>query len=246
MLVVRSMPDLPVPSGMGTTVTILVTAVILVACTSPPADPEGTLERVQGGTMRVGVTASDPWTTFSGGAPDGVEVEIVERLAAELDAEIDWFTGSEEELFAALKHGRLDLVIGGLGAKNPYAKEAALTHPYLTTQVVIAVPSRGDIPEDVAGLPVAVEEGTEEAGILEKTDARPVLVEDVTRAEGARAIGDWLLDDLDLVDTGVTLVETDHGLAVRLGENGWMVTIERFLLDHARDVRRILNTEGSA
>jgi polar amino acid transport system substrate-binding protein len=228
---------------IGRGASILV-ALMLSACASPPVDPEGTLRRVRGDIMRVGITESPPWTTLAAGDPGGVEVEIVERFASEIDSEIEWFEGSEEELFPALKVGELDLVIGGLGAENPFASEAALTHPYLTTRVVVAVPSGEDVPEDIAGIEVAVERGTEEAGILAKTDADVVLVDDIYAASGARVVDDWLLDDLELVETGVTLVETDHVMAVRLGENGWMVTLERFLLDNVELIEDTLEREG--
>lgn len=217
--------------------------VLLVGCAAPPVDPEGTLERVRGGTMRVGITASEPWTELTPEGPAGIEVEIVTRFAEELDAEIEWVTGSEEELFGALKYSQVDLVIGGLGAKNPFSKEAALTHPYVTTQVVVAVPDPESVPEDIAGLQVDVEAGTEEAGVLFKTDADVALVDDVTQSTGARAIDDWLLGDLELVDTGVTVTETDHVMAVRLGENGWLVRVEQFLLDHASEIQRLLEAE---
>ena len=215
--------------------------VFLVACASPPVDPEGTLDRVEGGTIRVGITASEPWTELTPEGPTGVEVEIVERLAAELDAEIEWVPGSEEELFGALKYSQVDLVIGGLGAKNPFAKEAALTHPYLTTQVVVAVPESDDVPEDVSGLRVDVEAGTEAAGVLFKTDADVAVVDDVVQSTEARAIDNWLVDDLGLIETGVTLTETDHVMAVRLGENGWLVRVERFLIDHADAIETLLD-----
>jgi polar amino acid transport system substrate-binding protein len=226
------------------TLAVIIVALTLTACASAPTDPEGTLDRVSGGTMRVGVTENDPWTTISGPEPEGIEVAIVKSFAEEVEAEIEWFEGSEERLFGALKHGTLDLVIGGFGAKNHYAAEASLTHPYLTTQVVVAVPSGDAVPEDIAGLTVAVEEGTEEAGLLRKTDASVLLVDDVEAADGARVVDDWLLDDLDLADTGVTLIETDHVMAVRLGENGWLVTLERFLLERPAEIERILNEEG--
>jgi polar amino acid transport system substrate-binding protein len=223
---------------------VVLAIVVLPGCTTPPVDPDNTLERVRGGTMRVGITEHPPWTDLSSGSPAGIEVEVLERFAVEVDAEIDWFDGSEEELFGALKQGQLDVVIGGLGAKNPYSKEASLTHPYLTTQVVVAGPAE-NLPEDIDGVDVAVEAGTEEAGVLAKTDADVHLVDDVTTVEGLRAIDNWLLDDLDLVDTGDTLVETDHVMAVRLGENGWLVALERFLLENEEAILMILDEAGT-
>lgn len=214
---------------------------LLAGCASVPIDPEGTLDRIRDGTLMVGITESEPWTVLSGTEPSGVEVEIVKQLADEIDAEIVWIEGSEEQLFGALKVGSLDLVIGGLGVRNPYASEAAFTYPYLTTTAVVAVPNAEELPEDIAGLEVAVEEGSEEAGVLAETDASPLLVEDVTEVSGPRVVDDWLLDDLDLVDTGVTITRTDHVMAVRLGENGWLVTLERFLIERREEIEQILD-----
>ena len=223
---------------------VAVLLVILTACTSRPIDPEGTLDRVRGGTLRAGIVENDPWTVV--GPPHrGIEVAIVERFAASIDADIEWFDGSEQELFGALHLGELDLVVGGFEAQNPYSAAVAFTHPYFTSRVVVATPAAEEVPEDIAGLEVAVEKGTEAAGMLAKTDAERVLVDDVTDVEGPRAIDDWLLDDLDLVDTGTTLVETDHVMALRLGENGFMVELEDFLLSNPDEIEAIVNEEGA-
>src|SRR5918998_1748157 len=138
------------------------------ACATPPTDPEGTLERVENGTLRVGITHNEPWTIVGPDGPSGVEVELVEEFAATVDARIEWFDGSEEHLFGALHLGQLDLVIGGFGAENSNSAEAALTHPYVSTQSIVAVPAGEKVPDDISGLEVAVEAGTEEAGVLEE------------------------------------------------------------------------------
>lgn len=216
---------------------VLAASVVAVACDAP-RDPEGTLERVTGGTMRVGVSESDPWVILSGAEPAGIEVELVERLARELDAEVEWVEGTVDDLAGALHVRELDLVVAGLTSSSGIASEAALTHPYVTTQVVVGTPD--GVLEDVAGVEVAVERGTEAAGVLEKTDALPVPVDDVAAAAGAIAVDDFFLDDLGLRDTGLTLVETDHVMAVPHGENGWLVRVERFLLDNAGLVNRLL------
>jgi polar amino acid transport system substrate-binding protein len=223
---------------------VLILMVLATACDATPRDPEGTLERVSGGTLRVGVTASDPWVVLEGEEPSGVEVSLVEGFAAEINAQIEWIHGSEEEIFGALKHGEIDLVIGGLSSRSPFAVEAALTHPYLTTQVVVAVPEGDRPPGDIAGIEVAAEAGTEGAGILAKTDAEVILVEDIAEVDGPRAIDDYLVDDLGLEETGDTLTETDHVMAVRMGENGFMVTLERYLLENSEMVHEILDEEA--
>ena len=74
-----------------------------------PQDTDGTLDRVKGGTVRVGVSESDPWVIFEPGATEpsgGVEVKLIRRFASGLDARIEWVQGSEEELVDAIRRAR--------------------------------------------------------------------------------------------------------------------------------------------
>lgn len=206
-----------------------------------PRDPEGTLERVRGGTMRVGVAEKDPWVVMgdSDEPTGGVEVELVEEFARTIDAEIEWFEGATEELAAGLHTRSLDLVIGGLTSTSPYQKEATFTHPYLTTFTTIGIPLATEVEEDLTGDDVAVEAGTELEGLVRKLDVNVEAVDDVTTVDGAVAIEDWLLDDLGLKASDVRITETDHVMAVPHGENAWLTELESFLLanvDMARDL----------
>jgi polar amino acid transport system substrate-binding protein len=230
----------PVPVALVAVAAFL--AVLAAGC-GIPRDPESTLDRVRGGTLRAGITASEPWTTLDDGRPGGVEVELVERFASELGARIEWVDGSEADLIGALEVRELDLVVGGLTADTPWQAKAAITRSYTTTRVVVAVPASQPLPDDIAGLRVAVETGTDAAGILEeKTDAIPVRVPDVTQVTGsAVAIDEWLLADLDLRDTGVHLSKTKHVMATPLGENAFLVRLERFLIAHQDQVPALLD-----
>jgi polar amino acid transport system substrate-binding protein len=221
---------------MRTRLCVVALCLVVTAC-GLPRDPEGTLERVIGGTMRVGAAENPPWVVFEGDEPTGVEVAMVERFAEEVDAEIEWFDGNVEELAAAVHVGELDLLIGGLESTSAIVGDASLTHPYHTTQLVIAGP---DLIEDVAGQRVSVERGTEAAGLVEKLDAIPIEVEDVTEVEGPVAIDNYLLDDLDLVDSGIRLSETDHVMGTRHGENAFLTRLERFLLEHKATLDELL------
>jgi polar amino acid transport system substrate-binding protein len=236
------MRENPAMRALGTAVVV---AVVLAGC-GVPRDPEGTLDRVRGGTLRVGVSQSEPWTRLGGGRPSGVEVRLVERFAAELGATVRWVDGSEADLVAALEVRELDLVIGGLTAETPWQRKAAITRSYATTRVVVAVPASQPPPDDIAGVRVAVEAGTDAAGILEeKTDAIPVRVPDVTQVRGsAVAIDEWLLADLDLRDTGVHLIKNKHVMATPLGENAFLVRLERFLIANQGDVPALLDAEA--
>ena len=223
---------------------VLLTAMLLAGCTIPQ-DPEGTLDRVTGGTMRVGVTSAEPWVTIEGGSYDGVEVELVRRFARELGAEIEWTTGSEEELIGALHERKLDLVIGGLTKKSPWKKQVSLTRPYISTRIVVGFPPGAPQPaDDLKGLSVQVERGTDAEGLLDrKTDATPVAVEELRRGEPAAA-DEYLLSDLGLRESGTRLAKVKHVMAVVAGENAFQVRLERFLLDANPEVRRLLHEKG--
>lgn len=102
---------------------------VVVGCL--PRDPDGTLERVRGGVLRVGVVAAAPWVIGDpDGPPRGSEVDAVRGLAASLGAEVVWVPGGETAHMRALQARRLDLVIGGLVADSPYREEVGFTRPY--------------------------------------------------------------------------------------------------------------------
>lgn len=104
---------------------------LLAAC-QLPRDPEDTLERVRGGVLRVGAVHEPPWVRMPHpqGPPEGVEVALVEALAASLGAELRWSFGGEGRLMTALERFELDLVIGGIDEDSPYQDKVGFTRPY--------------------------------------------------------------------------------------------------------------------
>jgi polar amino acid transport system substrate-binding protein len=224
----------------------LALAVVLVSACRIPEDPEGTLDRVEGGVMRVGVTESEPWVELAEGLPTGgVEVRLVRRFARELDARIEWVDGGEEELIHALKEGSLDLVIGGLTSKSRWKKDAAFTRPYASVQTAVGVPPRTTPSDDFEGVSVAAELGSEAEALLDaQTDAEVRAVADLGSVRGPPAAAhDYVLDDLGLT-ASAELKEDEHVMAVRLGENAFMVRLERFLLDREDEIERLVRAEG--
>ena len=234
-------------SRMARLLIVALVAGLLGGCEFP-RDPEGTLDRVRGGVLRVGVTPADPWVQLGDGEPTGVEVELVERFAETLDARVEWVEGSESDLMEALEGRQLDIVIGGLTRQSEWRRVAALTRPYLTTQVVIAAPDReraDRLSADLGGERIAVEANSPEAAKLEEdTDAVVVPVDDLASTGGAVAVPDYLVDDLGLVRTDAELDEHEHAMAVSMGENAFLVTLERFLLDREAEAAEILAREG--
>lgn len=112
-------------------------------CTMP-WDPAGTLERVRGSVIHVGISHNPPWTDIcTAGEPAGKEAEAVRRLAVVLDARVEWHHGGEAELMTQLEQFELDLVIGGLTDDTPWKNRVGLTRPHTKSKehhYVYAVP----------------------------------------------------------------------------------------------------------
>jgi polar amino acid transport system substrate-binding protein len=217
------------------------------ACERIPQDPRGTLDRVTGATMRVGVSEMPPWTQFDDGEIRGVEVELVRRFADELGAEIAWVQGSEAALLEALERYELDLVIAGLTDDTPWNSRLGLTTPYVTTKTLVGVPPASPPPAELAGLEVAVERGDVAAALLREKGAVPVVVADLSAASGPVAADDWWITAQGLRTLSTELQEEKHVMAVPPGENAWLVRLERFLSPlEDLEVRRLLRATAEA
>ncbi|WP_222926901.1 hypothetical protein [Sphingomonas gilva] len=101
----------------------LVFALLLAGC-GLPRDPDETLKHIrEDKIMRVGAIERADRPT---GAAEAV---FVRRIADRLDARVALRTGDTERLLEALKAGELDLVVGPLSRKSPWAAEVALIDP---------------------------------------------------------------------------------------------------------------------
>lgn len=93
---------------------------MLCACGDYPRDTEGTLERVRGGAMRVGLVA---------GAPEPRAAALVRKLAERTGARPKVREDAAEPLLLDLEHGRLDLVVGRFDAKTPWDARVTFGKP---------------------------------------------------------------------------------------------------------------------
>lgn len=106
-------------------------ALILTGCgLQVPADPNGALERVAGGTLRVGASPDPGLVDVPGGDPEGPLVTLVEDFARSIDADTDWIVASEETLVTALEQGDIDLAVGGFTDQSPWLDRAGMTRGY--------------------------------------------------------------------------------------------------------------------
>lgn len=93
-------------------------ALALAGCGDLPRDPAGTTERIER-THQIVLGAID------GAEPSARAQEVLEHVAARLDARVVRVGGHGEALLEALEKGELDLVYGRFAKASPWA-----THVY--------------------------------------------------------------------------------------------------------------------
>jgi polar amino acid transport system substrate-binding protein len=225
----------------------LIGAASLALCACQyPRDPEGTLDSVRGGTMAVGVVVDPPWAEFEGGEAVGVEPSLIRAFADQLDADVEWVPGSESELVAAMSGYQLDVIIGGLDRSSPWAKEVALTRPYLDTNVEIGGPPGYDPPEDLGGEEIWVEANSEAAALLkqEEEDAIPIFFSDLDEIDGPALLDSYEIDAIGYEHSSYILRDHEHAMAVPQGENAFLIELEHFLLDRGDEAEALLAREA--
>lgn len=119
----------------GTTLIGLSLIVVLAGCSQAiPVDPEGTLNSVRNGTLRIGLSPHDSLVEIEGSSYQGSEVELAKDFAQSLGAKPEFVVGGEESLVKKLEEDQVDLVVGGISSKTPWSKMVGMTRPY--TQVI--------------------------------------------------------------------------------------------------------------
>jgi polar amino acid transport system substrate-binding protein len=221
----------------------LLTAVLMAACTLP-RDPEGTLDRVEGGEMLVGITEHPPWTIL-GDQPSGAEVALVEAFAEDLGARVEWVEGAHDELLSALEQRELDLVIGGFTADDPWSTRVTFIQPYTKVRTIIGVAPGALPPDSLEGVRVSVEAHTETVALLTKEDAVPLEVEDLDASHPPVAAPEYEVRHLGLQPSDVVLAEDQHVIAAPHGENAWIVRLERFLRSQRSRIPTLLEEHSA-
>jgi polar amino acid transport system substrate-binding protein len=192
-----------------------------------PRDAEGTLERVRGGEMNVGVSENAPWVRFEGEEPRGIEPALIERWAEGLGAKIRWVRGTESDLVEALERREIDVLAAGLTDKTPWSKRMGVSGPYLTTRLSVGCPEGA--PREWKGKPVVVAaEEPKLSALVRGKDGQPVPESE--RADGhCRAGHDFELKARGMEPTDPELATEKHVLAVAPGESAFLLDLDRFL-----------------
>jgi polar amino acid transport system substrate-binding protein len=214
-----------------------------VAACNLPRDADHTLDRIRAGRLRVGLVSHPPWSSDSAGRYQGVDVQLVQAAATDLQTEIAWVSGSESALLQSL-HGReLDLVIGGLSGASPWKKQVAFSRPYYVDSTVVS-PLAADAPGGLKGDSIFVERGDPAATYARKKGAIPVPVPDLAGVQGLVAAPVWRLAILGRPAAGMLLHTDRRVMAVAPGENAWLSWLERWLHSHEASIPAMLRAAG--
>lgn len=236
------------PTTFFAPVFLLVFSIVILGVSGcrVPVDPNDTLDQVQGGTLRVGLTHNPPWTSSGGKSGDGIEMRLVRELAEELDAQIEWRYGPEHELMTALEHFELDLVMGGFTKPNPWEKHVALSRPYFESSLVIAVANTSRAAggpfesDDLKGMRIAVHPDTPSGAYVRAQGGIPVPLHEAEAATLPLAVPDWRVAALGLKPV-FKLQKLQHVMALPPGENRWIVFVERFLHKKKNGISALAN-----
>jgi polar amino acid transport system substrate-binding protein len=209
-----------------------------------PRDPEGTLERVRNGTLRVGVLHEPPWASTAGPVVRGVEAQLVNELAEELGANVEWKPGSAQHVLDALEHGAIDLAVGGLLCNLRGGERLALTRPYFTTRILVGAANHHEAILRLGGQPVAVQTGDLAcAALARQKGGTPVEKDRPAEAGMLVAAEAWRLEAWGLTTHEPTIAKREHVFAAPPGENGWLVHLDLFLHRRRPDVPALLQAE---
>lgn len=216
------------------------------ACQNYPRDPHATLERAQGGTLRIGVLSNPPWSWLDqSAAGQGVEAELLKGLARELGARIEWVPGTQQDLVDSLKEFQLDAVIGGFRDKNPYKKEVGMTDPYQVSEVLLGFPATiPPPPQKIEGTVVGVRPHSEAERLARKKGAETLPLEEPLRHKGMVAAEDWELEQWDFRKTELKLDKEKRVILTSPGENAWLVRLERYLKERKDRIKSLILDEA--
>ena len=212
---------------------------VLNACEDYPRDARGTLDRVEGGVLRVGISHHPPWICITIGNAGrmevgGIEAALLKQWARQLDARIEWLTGTERDLVAALDSDLADVIAAGFDGDTAWGRRVALSRPYATVRLVLATSGGRDVAPERTGAEVTFHEGRlqvaaaiRQAGATPRPSSTPLstlpaAVYDFELPAGAPHAA---------FDSGA---EERRVFAVAAGENAFLLALDRFLHSNTR------------
>lgn len=207
---------------------LLMTALLSSACQFP-RDTHGTLDKVQDGVLKVGVTENPPWVIRTESGAEGVEAEIILVFADSLNAEVEWHWGTETELLQALSQHQIHVVMGGLTQQSPKKKGTVQTEPYFKTRITIGFPRSQEKTTDIDEVKVALPVLNQYSQALESRGAIPEPMENLNNLNMPVANAEWWLKAKGYEPGPWDLFTESHVMAVTEGENAFLQKLQHHI-----------------
>ena len=225
-------------------------ALLLVAGVSAPSSgycDEDSLARIQTrGILEVGTDIPYGVMEFldDAGKPIGIDMDIGREIAESLGVRMEVRSMAFDDLFDALRSGRVDVLISAVTITPERQKTMLFSVPYLDTGLSLAVRSdRDDIrgPQDLAGKRVGVLKGTtgesymESAGaaakaLLVRYESNEKRLADLESGVIDAAIVHFLVESrLNIKTVGEPLDQAFYGIVARSGDHDLMRAVNRTL-----------------
>lgn len=114
---------------LKTILSVFSLSVLICGCDDLPNDQHGSTARIrQSGVIVVGVSRENKGATPS----EEREKRLVEKIAARLNARIEWRTGNAHQLLEDLEELKLPLAAVNIPCDSPFADRIGLSKPYFT------------------------------------------------------------------------------------------------------------------
>ncbi len=142
----------------------LVLALVLVCAAFTGCSGAKTLKDIQNAGKITVATSPDfpPFESLENGEIVGIEVEIMELIAAELGVEIVFEEMDFDSVLPGVQAGKFDCGMSGISITEERQKNADFTDPYFLAAQAIVVLADSDISskDDLDGLKISVQTGT--------------------------------------------------------------------------------------
>lgn len=228
---------------MRTKLTILCLAVAVVL--APSISRADLLQDIRSrGTLKVGMAEYFPWMSKGpDGKPVGLEVEIAERLAADIGVQLQVVTIPFEGLVDGLAAHDIDMVASNLSITPARALKVAFSRPYSISEIR-PVLRRDRFPEDATPdalnadtVTIAVTAGTTSADTAADRFPLANITEYKTHDEAAQA----LLNGTAMAFVGSTpfpelLVESAPDTLIIAGDEPLRTTVEAFAVPQGQSI----------
>ena len=241
--------------------------IVLAGVFALPVAADDLKEILERGSMRVAVSEYAPWCMrATDGSLVGFEVEVAEKIAADMGVAAELVVYDWEQLIPALRKGEVDVIIAGMSITPGRALRVDFTRPYAESGTTLV--THTETTRDVASLEDLNGDDITIGAVAETTNAdlaRRLFNEAALEtfpssqaAEAAVLAGDLhayvttvpearflVLAHPDVVDLPLVkpLLTAKEGIAVRRGEDAWRTFLNAWIT--AREADKWLATAHS-